>query len=175
MRDDEDIYKWWQENARHHLDKTITSDLPNILPLKGVRVLFKKLNPDAKTPQYTREADACMDLYSSSNVYLDPFITVTIGTGIALEIPKGYEGLVRGRSGLSAKGYLVHLGTIDYEYRGEIGVVITNLSEEPRYIAKHTRIAQFTIKPVIKIDLHETSSLSETQRGDSNYGSSGLY
>ena len=138
-----------------------------------MEVKFKKRNPDAIPFQYTREDDACMDVFSLINKTLLPKETAIIPTGISLEIPNNYEGIIRGRSGLSSKGIQVHIGTIESSYRGDIGVIITNNSDKPFEIFKGNRIAQFTIKPVIKIQLIEFTSLSDTERGENGYGSSG--
>lgn len=138
-----------------------------------MEVKFKKRNPDAIPFQYTREDDACMDVFSLINKILLPKETAIIPTGISLEIPNNYEGIIRGRSGLSSKGIQVHIGTIESSYRGDVGVIITNNSDKPFEISKGNRIAQFTIKPVIKIQLIEFTSLSDTERGENGYGSSG--
>lgn len=138
-----------------------------------MEVKFKKRNPDAIPFQYTREDDACMDVFSLINKTLLPKETAIIPTGISLEIPNNYEGIIRGRSGLSSKGIQVYIGTIESSYRGDIGVIITNNSDKPFEISKGNRIAQFTIKPVIKIQLIEFTSLSDTERGENGYGSSG--
>lgn len=138
-----------------------------------MEVKFKKRNSDAIPFQYTREDDACMDVFSLINKTLLPKETAIIPTGISLEIPNNYEGIIRGRSGLSSKGIQVHIGTIESSYRGDIGVIITNNSDKPFEISKGNRIAQFTIKPVMKIQLIEFTSLSDTERGENGYGSSG--
>lgn len=139
------------------------------------QVMFKKLRSDAIPFKYSREEDACMDIYSNTYKVLNPFETAIILTGIAIEIPKDYYGIVKGRSGLSSEGILVHLGTIDHEYRGEIKVTLTNLSDEYFIIKKNMRIAQFTINPCIRINMIETQELNDTVRGTNGYGSSGLY
>ena len=139
-----------------------------------VQVKFKKLNPNAIPFKYIRTNDACMDIYCLDKFRLIPLETKIVSTGIALEIPEGYEGIVRGRSGLSAEGLLVHTGTIESEYRGDIGVIITNTSNKVQLIQAGSRIAQFTIKPVVQIDLIETIELTPTERGTAGYGSSGL-
>lgn len=137
-------------------------------------VKFKKLVPDAVPFAYSREEDACMDMYSVKNWVILPRETKIIPTGIAVEIPHGYEGIVRGRSGLASKGISVHVGTVDETYRGDVGVIITNNTYEPFEIKKGNRIAQFTVKPVLKVELEEVDELSSTERGTNGYGSSGI-
>ena len=137
-------------------------------------IKFKKLSEDAIPFTYAHEYDACMDMYAYTDTFINPGSTVIVPTGISVEIPPGYEGLVRGRSGLAAKGISVHLGTIDENYRGDVGVIVTNNTPFPFSITKGDRIAQFTIKPVIRIELIETDTLTDTERGTNGYGSSGI-
>ena len=85
-----------------------------------IRVKFKKLIDYAIPFKYTREGDACMDMYSVEDTTIEPNSTEVVSTGIALEIPIGFEGIVRGRSGLASKGIHVHIGTIESSYRGDI-------------------------------------------------------
>lgn len=137
-------------------------------------VHFKKLTQDARQFKYSRKLDACMDMFANINTTLEVGETKIISTGIAVELPAGFEGIIRGRSGLASKGIWVHIGTIDETYRGDLGVIMTNLSKEPFVINKHMRIAQFTVKPVYDIYLNEVDTLSKTERGENGYGSSGI-
>lgn len=144
-----------------------------------ILINFKKLHEDAIPFTYTREKDACMDMYALEDTYIIPNETKIIKTGIAVELPKHFEGVVRGRSGLSSKGILIHIGTIDEEYRGDIGVIITNVgyglnASGNFFIKKGDRIGQFTIKPVYRVHFVETNELSNTSRGNNGYGSSGI-
>ena len=156
-------------------------------------VKFKKLDPEAKEFTYSREGDACMDMYSLEEVTLYENKPTLIRTGIAVEIPEGYEGIVRGRSGYALKNDLfVHIGTIDSNYRGDVGVIaicfkgiikdcikdnydniIAFCKNKYIIIPKHSRIAQFSIHPVTHISLIQDNELSNTNRGDQGYGSSG--
>ena len=140
---------------------------------RPVKVKFKKLTDTAITFKYSREGDACMDMYADMDAVLYPHETVIIKTGIAVEIPEGFEGIVRGRSGLATQGINVHIGTIDATYRGDVGVIVTNNSLQLFGIHKGNRIAQFTVKPVYHVHLTEVEELSETVRGEQGYGSSG--
>ena len=137
-------------------------------------ICFKKLYVDAKPFEYSRDLDACMDIFAYTSMILSPGQTAIVNSGISLEIPHNYEGLVRGRSGLASKGIYVHLGTIDETYRGDVGVIMTNISKTSYVINKGDRIAQFTIKPVVRIELKEANELSTTNRGENGYGSSGI-
>ena len=143
------------------------------LTVMSVDVKFKKLTDTAIPFKYSREGDACMDMYADSDAIIYPHETVIIKTGIAVEIPKGFEGVVRGRSGLASQGISVHIGTIDETYRGDVGVIVTNNSMQVFGIHKGNRIAQFTVKPVYPVHLTEVEELSETERGEQGYGSSG--
>ena len=140
---------------------------------RPVKVKFKKLTDTAIPFKYSREGDACMDMYADMDAILYPHETVIIKTGIAVEIPEGFEGIVRGRSGLATQGINVHIGTIDATYRGDVGVIVTNNSLQLFGIHKGNRIAQFTVKPVYPVHLIEVEELSETERGEQGYGSSG--
>ena len=139
-----------------------------------VIVGFKKLSDTAIPFQYSRDGDACMDMYADKDVFIPVGCAAIIPTNIAVEIPSGYEGIVRGRSGLSAQGIMVHIGTIDETYRGSVGVIVSNHSSDAFKISKGNRIAQFTVKPVLKVVLKEVEELSSTKRGIRGYGSSGI-
>lgn len=138
-----------------------------------IAVKFTKLFPDAKPFVYTRPEDVCMDMYSYGQHTIDPHCCKIIPTGIAVEIPDGYEGLIRGRSGLNSKGILVQLGTIESTYRGDVGIVVYNSNPKAFIVEPFMRLAQFTIKPVVRISLEEATTLSQTERGTQGYGSSG--
>ena len=139
-----------------------------------IEVKFKKLDSSAVPFSYTREGDACMDMFALADMVLQAGMTAIIPTGIAVEIPEGYEGIVRGRSGLASKGIQAHLGTIDSAYRGDVGIIITNTSNTPFEVKAGMRLAQFTIKPVYKIQLIEVETLTNTERATSGFGSSGV-
>ena len=139
-----------------------------------INVKFKKLSPNAIPFSYSREQDACMDMYALEGTTILAGTTKIIPTGIAVEIPQGYEGLVRGRSGLASKGIIAHLGTIDETYRGDVGMIISNHTSAPFTVEAGMRLAQFTVKPVYHIELEEVEELSDTSRGSNGYGSSGV-
>lgn len=137
---------------------------------------FKKLDDAAIPFKYARKGDACMDMYALRDVILEANKPTLVPTGIAVEIPEGYEGIVRGRSGYALyNGIFVHVGTIDSNYRGDVGVImmlISNYFIEMYKIKQYDRIAQFSIHPVTHIDLIERE-LTKTERGNQGYGSSG--
>ena len=138
---------------------------------------FKKLSPDAKPFEYSRPGDACMDMFALDYTKLFSHRPTLIKTGIAVEIPDGYEGIVRGRSGYALMhNIIVHVGTIESAYRGDVSIIATLISDKDFpsiVIPKHARIGQFSIHPITKINLIERQ-LSETERGDQGFGSSGF-
>ncbi|MCS7122993.1 MAG: dUTP diphosphatase [Candidatus Aenigmarchaeota archaeon] len=135
----------------------------------------KKLVNEAKLPERKREEDAGLDLYCIEEMEINPFEIKQVSTGIAIEIPYGYFGLIKDRSGLSLKGLHVLAGVIDSNYRGEVKVVLVNLSKEKIKIEKFSRIAQLIIIPYLKLDVVEVSELEESERGKEGFGSTGIY
>jgi dUTP pyrophosphatase len=141
-----------------------------------VTVKVKKLSPDAQLPKTANPGDVAFDLYSIIDQNLDPGGRYAIPTGIALEIPTGYEGQVRPRSGLGLKYGLTVInapGTIDSGYRGEVRVTLLNLGKEPFQVKKGMRIAQLAIRPVPIVRFIEVDELSDTERGEGGFGSTG--
>ena len=139
-----------------------------------VKLGFKKLNPNAQLPKYAHEGDAGMDVFALNDVDLPLNKPVIVKTGIAAEIPDGYEIQVRPRSGLAAKGITVwnSPGTVDSKYRGEIGVIL--FSSVPAYrVNKGDKIAQLVLAPVTFAEPYEVQELSETDRGAGGFGSTG--
>jgi len=129
-------------------------------------------------PQYATDAASGMDLRANlhQSATLRPFERSIIPTGLKLEIPPGYEGQVRPRSGLAAKEGVTVLnapGTIDADYRGEVKVLLVNLSHESVDIQDGDRIAQLVFAPVQQITWEAVEELAETDRGQSGYGHTG--
>ncbi|MFK8281435.1 dUTP diphosphatase [Capnocytophaga cynodegmi] len=129
-------------------------------------------------PCYQTEDSAGMDIRASLDkpIVLKPLGRIVVKTGLFLEIPKGYEVQIRPRSGLAAKHGITVLnspGTIDADYRGEIGVILVNLSNEPFTIENGERIAQMVFAKYEKAKLEETTELSDTERGTGGFGSTG--
>lgn len=139
-----------------------------------MQIKFKKLNENAVAPQYAHSFDAGMDLYCLENISVAPNERVQISTGIAMEIPEGFVGLIWDKSGLSHKSGLKTVGgVVDSEYRGEIKVGMINLSDETYHFEVGHKIAQMLIQKVEQVDLLESDSLSETTRGEGGFGSTG--
>ncbi len=139
-----------------------------------MKLKVMKLRPEAQLPKYGRPGDAGMDLYAAEGATLSPGRQVVAHTGIAVEIPEGYAGLIWDRSGLAAKsGIKTMAGVVDCTYRGEIGVVLINLGSTPYHVQAGDRIAQMLIQPVVTAQVEETTELAETGRGGSGFGSSG--
>ena len=141
-----------------------------------VVVKVKKLSEDARTPATANPGDVAFDLYSTVDRQLQPGERFAVPIGIALEIPQGYEGQVRPRSGLALREGVTVLnspGTIDSGYRGEVKCTLINHSENMFQITKGMRVAQLAIRPVPHVVLEETESLSETERGAEGFGSTG--
>ena len=141
-------------------------------------VKVKKLDPKASLPTYGSAEAAGADLYACLNepVTIEPGKTAWIGTGIALEVPKGCAGLVYARSSLGVKRGLApanKVGVIDSDYRGEIRVVLLNHGQEVQTIEHGERIAQFIITPVLTPAYEEAAELSDTERGVQGFGSTG--
>jgi dUTP pyrophosphatase len=140
-----------------------------------VSVKVRKLYEWSKIPVFKTEGAAGADLFCCEPKLVKPGQGELIGTGIALEIPPGYEGQVRTRSGMAAAGRFVvnSPGTIDCDYRGEVKVIIHNLSNEPLYVNAGDRIAQLVIKPTLRVEFVEATSLGSTERGEGGFGSTG--
>lgn len=145
----------------------------------NLRVKIKRVK-DVELPKYAREFDAGFDLVAAEDVIINPGETKVVQTGLAFEIPPGYELQVRPRSGMTRNTKLrVVLGTVDSGYRGEVGVLVDN-TEIPKaanmqahVIEKGTRIAQGVIAPVITAHFDEVDELSHSERGTNGYGSTG--
>jgi dUTP pyrophosphatase len=138
-------------------------------------IRIKKLNPEAHLPSYAHGPieDAGLDLRSIDRVVLEPGIAHAVPTGIAIELPPGYEAQVRPRSGLALKHSItVNFGTIDPGYRGEIRVVMFNLGRADYTVEKGDRIAQLVIGRYEGIEWEE-GDLGESSRGAGGFGSSG--
>jgi len=141
-----------------------------------MKIKVKKLSELAEIPAYQSEEAAGFDLHSIEDVVIKPRERKLISTGLAFEIPKGYEIQIRPRSGLAYKHGITVLntpGTIDSDYRGEIKVLLINHSNEDFEIKVKERIAQAVIKEVIQAEFEEVEVLSETKRGEKGFGSTG--
>lgn len=138
---------------------------------------IRKVNPEAKVPFYAHEGDAGLDLFSVDDIIINPMERKLVRTGIQIQLPSNTEAQIRPRSGLALKNGITVLntpGTIDEGYRGEIGIILINLGNEPFEVKKSMKIAQMVIKPVIKPEIEEVNELSETDRGEGGFGSTGV-
>ncbi len=142
------------------------------------KVNIKKLNPQAVIPTYGSEFSAGADLYAciEDSVTILPNETKLIRTGLSLEIPEGYAGLIYARSGLASKKGLApanKVGVVDADYRGEVMVALHNHSTIAATIEAKERIAQLVITPFLKADFNEVTDLTDTERGSGGFGSTG--
>lgn len=138
---------------------------------------IRKINEEAKLPEYAHEGDAGLDLFSVDDITILPGESKLIKTGIQIELPRDTEAQVRPRSGLALKNQITVLntpGTIDEGYRGEVGVILINHGKEQFHVEKGMKIAQMVIKPVLKVTIKEVVELTDTTRGKGGFGSTGL-
>ncbi len=142
---------------------------------------ISKINKSVNNPLpvYATEHSSGLDVSSSSmqNIIIEPMKTVLIPTNLVLEIPEGYEGQVRPRSGLAIKhniGIMNSPGTIDSDYRGELKILLTNFGSEPFTVRFGDRVAQLVIAKVEKVKIELTDDLTSTKRDSGGFGHSGL-
>ena len=139
-------------------------------------VRVKKLRENAVLPSYGSDYAAGADLYACNAVTVEPGATEFVQTGLALEVPAGYAGLVYARSGLACKKGLApanKVGVIDADYRGEVMVALYNHSAQAVEIEPGERVAQLVITPYLTAVFEETQELSDTVRGEGGFGSTG--
>lgn len=144
--------------------------------LLKVRIINNSTNP---LPAYATAGSSGMDLRANltESLTLGPLERIMVPTGISLEIPEGFEAQVRPRSGLAIKQGLTCLnspGTIDADYRGELKVILINLSAQPQVIEHGDRIAQIVFQKVELVELELTSTISETERNAGGFGHTGI-
>lgn len=139
-------------------------------------IKFKKLSPAAIIPSYTHPGDAGADLVAIDSHILPPLQRLAVPTGLAVEIPQGYEMQVRPKSSLALHHGVTLLnapGTVDAGYRGEIKVILINLGQATFEISPGQRIAQIVIAPVMQAEFAIVETLSDSQRGEGGFGSTG--
>jgi len=142
------------------------------------KIQIKKLSTEVLTPKYETSGSSGMDIaaYIKQDIIINPGEKALIPTGFSLSVPQGYEVQIRPRSGLAAKKGVTVLntpGTIDSDYRGEIKVILINLSKDVFYVKSGERIAQIVVCPVKQVVVEEVNELSETNRGAGGFGSTG--
>ena len=143
-----------------------------------VKILIKKLNPEAKIPLYKTEGSSGMDLtaFVDNSIKIKPNSSELIPTGISIAIPEDTEIQIRPRSGLAAKSNISVLntpGTIDSDYRGELKIILFNHGTNDFVVNNGDRIAQMVLMPVLKASFEEVENLPETIRGSGGFGSTG--
>lgn len=144
---------------------------------KPVTVRVKFISESAKLPQAAKPGDVAFDLHSVIETTLEPSERQAIPTGLIMEIPRGYEGQVRPRSGLALRNGLSVVnspGTIDSGYRGEVKVIIINHGKKPFTVTKGMRICQLAIREVPKVKFELAKELSDSERGEGGFGSTGV-
>ena len=146
--------------------------------MQSTNINIKKISPNAIIPTYGSVDAAGADLYAciDADVTIAPGETYLVKTGLSMEIPVGFAGLIYARSGLSTKKGLApanKVGVIDSDYRGEIMVALYNQSDKPQTIEPGERIAQMVITPFIQGIFNEVDELSDTVRGEGGFGSTG--
>ena len=140
-----------------------------------IKVKIKKIDGDAKIPSYAHGGDAGMDIYSAENLTVKAGEHAKVRTGIAMEIPDGFVGLVWDKSGISMNYGLKTLGgVIDSGYRGEVVIGVVNLSKEDYVVEKGNKIAQILIQKVESPEIKEVEELSNSERGEKGFGSTGV-
>ena len=146
-----------------------------------MRIYIKRLKKDhpVSLPQYMTEGSSGMDLFASvaQEVTLVPGERKLIPAGVSVAIPEGFEGQIRPRSGLAIQkgiGIVNGPGTIDADYRGEVGVLLINFGKEPFTIRNGDRIAQMVISPVYRVTLEEVDDLPPTRRQGGGFGHTGI-
>lgn len=129
----------------------------------------------ASTWQFAHQGDACADIYAARLTILDVGEVKVIPTGVKLEIPEGYEAVIRPRSGMTKRGMFTQIGTIDSNYKGELGVSLYNATDAKQIIKRGERIGQIAIRKteVVEFVEMEESEMTDSERGENGFGSSG--
>ena len=139
-------------------------------------IKFQKILDEAIIPHYAHPGDAGMDIFSVEETIIKSGERKSVRTGVKMELAEGFVALVWDKSGLALKnGIKTMAGVIDSGYRGEIGVVLANLSGQDYKIEKGQKIAQMLIQKVERAEIEEVKELSETKRGAGGFGSTGLF
>ena len=142
-------------------------------------ILIKRLSKEVNLPKYETDGSSGLDLaaFIDKNIEIKPGKSEIIPTGLAVSIPKNFEIQIRPRSGLAAKNQISVLntpGTIDADYRGELKVILINLSDKSFIVERGLRIAQMVLCPIVKATLKEVELLEDTERGSGGFGSTGI-
>lgn len=141
-----------------------------------IDVKFRQVHGDLPAPSYKTMGAAGCDLVSAEGVVLDPGERLLVSTGLHVQLPVGFEGQIRSRSGFALDQGIIVLnspGTVDSDYRGELGVLLYNTSKDYVIIKRGYRIAQLVISPVVQARFTQATSLNDTVRGFKGWGSTG--
>lgn len=136
---------------------------------------IKRIHNEAKLPSYGHRGDAGLDLFAADDVVVEKGQVLAVSTGIKVAVPDGFVGLIWDKSGVSLRGVHRLAGVIDSGYRGDVRVVLVNLSDEPYAIKRGMKIAQLLIQPVTVVRVVEVEDLEETPRGEGGFGSTGKF
>jgi len=135
---------------------------------------IKKLNPEAKLPQFAHDTDAGMDFFTLNNVEVKPGERCLIDTGIAMALPAGHVALIWDKSSVpTKKGVTTLAGVLDEGYRGEVKILVVNISDEVQTFTAGDKVAQILIQKVEHPKIVEVTELSDTTRGEGGFGSTG--
>lgn len=146
--------------------------------MKKIKIEVINMAKDLPLPAYQTELSAGMDLLAAveEDIFLEPGEIRLIPTGLKIAVPDGYEAQIRPRSGLALKhgiSMVNCVGTIDADYRGEVGVILINHGKKPFPIARGERIAQMVINPIVQADFNLVENLDDTERGEGGFGHTG--
>lgn len=176
-------FKDYDQSRRDFVKQVLTLAVNGLQSAKAssnkiIRIPIELTNPDAHIPTYAHDGDAGCDVYALDDYTVEPHQTMMIPLGFRVAIPKGYELQMRPRSGMSLKTKIRVAnapGTIDSNYRGEVGLIIDNIGTYPFYITKGMRVAQMVLNEVPLASFMEVKSIdeNETDRGSGGFGSSG--
>lgn len=137
-------------------------------------IKIKKVHQNAKIPKYALPGDAGMDLFAIEDKTVKPNEIIAVKTGISIELPNNYVGLIWDKSGLALKSGIKTMGgVIDSGYRGEIAVILTNLSKDAYEIKRGEKIAQLLIQKIESAEILEVNELNNTERNEGGFGSTG--
>lgn len=136
---------------------------------------IKKLDGLAKLPTKGSKGSACYDVYSTKRHLLSPNEALAVHTGLAFEVPEGYLLETRPRSGLAKRGLIIlnSPGTLDSDYRGELLIIVKNISGSNLLVDRGDRVAQVRLEALVDMEFEEVEELSETERGEGGFGSTG--
>lgn len=141
--------------------------------MEEIKIRFKKLKEEAQNPVRGYPGDACKDLFATKETVIEARKHGEVDLGIAVEIPYGYEMTFRARSSFGKKGIQIHPGTIDAGYRGPLSVFVYNHTDKDYVIEKGDKVVQVAIRPIMDVSFEEVKELTESERGEKGFGSSG--